>query len=152
MCAATRTLARTAAPHSDYRRWRLIGLVGVGGALGTGLRLGVSALFPADSPLPVAVIAVNLSGALALGWLLETLALRGPETKVGRAIRLGVGTGVLGGYTTYSALAVGSDGLIAADSLAVGLLVAVPTVVAGVALAWIGTVVAVAISRMGHRQ
>jgi CrcB protein len=120
--------------------------------LGTALRLGVTAVIPADGQLPLAVIVVNLSGAFVLAWLLETLVQRGPETAVGRGIRLGVGTGVLGGYTTYSALAVGADGLIATDNLTVGLLVAVPTVVAGVILAWLGAVVARAITPRGQGQ
>lgn len=135
------------APPRDHLDWRLIALVGAGGAIGTALRLAVTAVIPTESEVPLAVIIVNLSGALALGWLLEMLALRGPETLVGRGVRLGVGTGVLGGYTTYSALAVGADGLIDTGRFTIGLLVAVPTVVSGVVLAWVGAGVARAIQR-----
>jgi fluoride exporter len=44
-------------------------------------------------------------GAFLLGVLLELLADRGLDTGWSRRIRLGVGTGGLGGFTTYSALA-----------------------------------------------
>lgn len=48
---------------------------------------------------------VNVCGAFLLGLLLERLARSGPETARTRRLRLGLGTGVLGGFTTYSALA-----------------------------------------------
>lgn len=47
-----------------------------------------------------------MAGAFLLGALLEALAHRGPDTGGRRMLRLGLGTGVLGGFTTYSTLAV----------------------------------------------
>ena len=55
---------------------------------------------------PWATFGINLSGAFMLGILLQTLALGGPDTGWRRAARLGLGTGVLGGFTTYSTFAV----------------------------------------------
>jgi CrcB protein len=83
-----------------------IGLVAVGGALGTGLRYLISTAVPPIAQVPVATLIINVVGAFLLGVLLEFLAGRSLDTGWSRRIRLGVGTGVLGGFTTYSTLAV----------------------------------------------
>src|SRR5215212_11288333 len=85
--------------------WTSIGLVAVGSGLGTGLRYLITMLTPKVAGLPIATFGVNVIGALLLGVLLELLADRSLDTGWSRRIRLGVGTGGLGGFTTYSALA-----------------------------------------------
>jgi CrcB protein len=80
--------------------------VAAGGAVGTLLRALAEETLPARGGFPVATLGVNLIGAFLLGALLETLARRGPDTGRRRMLRLGLGTGVLGGFTTYSTLAV----------------------------------------------
>src|SRR5689334_12218407 len=94
-----------------HRQWRYIGLVAAGGALGTALRAAVTLLAPETRDFPVATFGVNLLGAFLLGVLLEALARSGPGMGGAHALRLFVGTGVLGGFTTYSALAAASAGL-----------------------------------------
>ena len=113
------------APHRD---WRYVGLVALGGALGSVARYFLSGwagvlltpltlLFPSRGEMmiwfPIGTLLVNVVGALALGYLLEALARRGRETVRRRKIRLGIGTGVLGGFTTYSALALDVQRLLA---------------------------------------
>ncbi|GEO96272.1 fluoride efflux transporter FluC [Kocuria turfanensis] len=88
-----------------HRRLLLVLAVGLGGALGTGARHGVAVVLPAVSGWPVATLAVNLLGAFLLGMLLEALLLRGEETPRRLLLRLGAGTGFLGGFTTFSSLA-----------------------------------------------
>lgn len=83
----------------------LIGVVALGGALGTLTRYGLTHLVPATFHIPWATLLVNLCGAFLLGLLLERLARKGAETARRCLVRLGLGTGVLGGFTTYSALA-----------------------------------------------
>jgi CrcB protein len=86
---------------------RLLALVGLGGALGTGTRAALAQALGAPlGSWPWSTFAVNLTGAFLLGLLLETLAGRGRDEGRLRGIRLTLGTGFLGGYTTYSALAV----------------------------------------------
>lgn len=116
-------------------------VVAAGGALGTTLRLGVARVLPDAGPLPVAVVVTNLTGAFALGWLLAVLAGRAGTPRA-RAARLGLGTGVLGGYTTYSAFAVGTDGLLTGTAPLAGLALSVATVVAGVLAARTGATLA----------
>ena len=53
----------------------------------------------------MATLGINVVGAFLLGVLLELLADHSFDTGWSRRIRLGVGTGGLGGFTTYSALA-----------------------------------------------
>ncbi|MEX5271459.1 CrcB family protein [Kocuria sabuli] len=87
------------------RRLLLVLAVGLGGALGTGARHGLSVLLPAAAGWPVGTLAANLLGAFLLGMLLEALLRRGAETPRRLVLRLGAGTGALGGFTTFSSLA-----------------------------------------------
>ena len=88
-------------------------LVALGGALGTLARWAVGRALPPAAGWPLGTLAVNAVGALALGLLLEALARRGAETPRARALRLAAGTGVLGGFTTWSGLALEADRLAA---------------------------------------
>jgi CrcB protein len=90
--------------------WADIGIVAAGGAVGAGLRYGitlsVSTLsMPSWAGIPLATVGINVVGAFLLGVLLELLTRHGPDTGWSRRARLGLGTGGLGGFTTYSALA-----------------------------------------------
>ncbi|HWK79030.1 MULTISPECIES: fluoride efflux transporter FluC [unclassified Microbacterium] len=82
-------------------------LVIAGGMLGTAARLGIGLLIPNAGLLPVATLVANVVGALLIG----VLAARLPFDRLrdrGGDIRVFLGTGILGGFTTYSAFAVGS--------------------------------------------
>ncbi len=103
------TVTADRAPHRDLR---LLALVAAGGAAGSMARYGVGLLLPPSSGgWPWGTFAVNVLGAFLLGWLLEAVARRGPETPRLRRVRLFAGTGVLGGFTTYSSLALETTGL-----------------------------------------
>jgi CrcB protein len=91
--------------RAAHLRWRYLGLVAVGGTVGTALRMGLLLVAPDPESFPSTTFGINLAGAFALGLLLEVLARVGPDEGRLRGIRLLVGTGVLGGFTTYSALA-----------------------------------------------
>lgn len=86
-----------------HRNPRLLALIVLGGALGTTARHSVQSAFPADAGgFPWATLAVNVSGAFLLAALLELVVLVPDDRGRRRALRLGLGTGLLGGYTTYS--------------------------------------------------
>ena len=108
-----------------------IALVALGGAAGSLARHGVERLFGTADGLPVGTLTVNLVGAFALGVLLEGLTRRGPDVGRRRAVRLLVGTGFLGGFTTYSALALETDGLLRDGRIALALAYVLTTVVVG---------------------
>lgn len=90
----------------ERRRIVDLALVFVGGAGGTLARFGIAELLPSPTGLPLGILLINISGALLLGLVLETLVHRGPDEGRRRSVRLLAGTGFLGGFTTYSALAV----------------------------------------------
>ncbi|MEU5842208.1 CrcB family protein [Rhodococcus sp. NPDC047139] len=113
--------------------------VAVGGLAGTAARFGLGRLFPVESGTwPVTTFTINIAGALLLGILLESLVRVGPETSWRRAVRLGVGTGALGSFTTYSALAVDTDLLLRAGDFVAAAAYALGTVLAGLVATGIG--------------
>ncbi|WP_344102945.1 CrcB family protein [Myceligenerans crystallogenes] len=121
----------------------LIGLVAAGGALGSAGRYGVELLLPdaaATGGWPLATLTVNLLGAFALGFGLEMLARLGRETPRRRNVRLAGGTGFLGGFTTYSALALEGQQLLSGGAAAVAAGYLLVTLVAGVACCVAGVV------------
>src|SRR3712207_1753280 len=98
--------ARTAAgARTAFPPWRYIGLVLLGGTVGTGLREAITLLTPRVADVPVATVGINVVGAFLLGVLLEHLARSGPDAGRRQDLRLLLGAGGLGGFTTYSALA-----------------------------------------------
>lgn len=111
--------------------------------------MAISLADPHVAPFPVATFAINVTGAFVLGLLLELLARRGPDIGHRRAVRLLVGTGVLGGYTTYSAFAVETAALIRADQWWWAVAYAFGTVVIGGLLSLAGIVLG---ARIGRRQ
>lgn len=134
-------------PLPVHLHWRSVLLVFVGGALGTTVRYLLSAAVPPVLGLPLATLGINVLGAFVLGWLLEALALRGPDEGGRRALRLFAGTGILGGFTTYSAFAVDTDGLIAAQNVGGGILYAVATIAVGALASVAGIAVGAALGR-----
>ena len=129
--------------------WRYLGLVAAGGAVGTALRALLTIAIPPLGHVPVATFGINIVGAFLLGALLESLARRGPDEGRRRALRLLLGTGVLGGFTTYSALAVDTTLLLTRDTLGAALLYALGTIILGAVATWAGIVAASAIH---HRR
>ncbi|GHC80865.1 hypothetical protein GCM10007079_20130 [Nocardiopsis terrae] len=83
--------------------WPLVAAVSAGGALGALVRHGLDVLGPQSaSGVSWTVLAVNVSGSLLIGLLMELIAHRRPGN---RFVRPFWGTGFLGGYTTFSAYA-----------------------------------------------
>lgn len=79
-------------------------LVAAGGAVGTALRaMGLWTWPPADGGLPWITLGENLLGAFLLGLLLTGWLRHRPDSAF---LRLFLGAGVLGSFTTFSAFAV----------------------------------------------
>lgn len=91
--------------------------VGVGGFFGTLGRYWLGLLIPSFPSWPMAIFCINILGAFLLGLLLESLLRQGKDEGGRRLLRLLLGTGFLGAFTTYSTLAVGSLQLLRHDSI-----------------------------------
>jgi CrcB protein len=119
---------------------RSVGLVAVGGAAGTAAREAITLAVPAVGSFPLATFGINVGGAFLLGLLLEFLARQDDEVGRRRSIRLLLGTGFLGGFTTYSALATESALLVGDGALALALAYALGSLVGGGVASWLGIV------------
>jgi CrcB protein len=76
-------------------------LVVIGGGIGAGIRhlTNIGALRLVGPNYPWGTMAINIVGSFAMGLFVATLMRRGGSNEV----RLFVATGVLGGFTTFSA-------------------------------------------------
>ncbi|MCE0509146.1 CrcB family protein [Microbacterium sp. KKR3/1] len=110
--------------------FRRILLVAVGGMVGTAARLGLGLVLPDAGGFPVAVLLANVLGAVLIG----VLAARLPSST---DLRLALGTGVLGGFTTYSAFMTGTVELWA-DAPVLAVAYAIGSLVLGLAGAALG--------------
>jgi crcB protein len=102
--------------------WDVVAAVALGGALGAVTRYGIAVAWPhTPAGFPWATLVTNLTGCALIGVLMQVV-----ETRVARhrLVRPFLGTGVLGGFTTFSTYAVEARGLVAAGrpGLALGYL------------------------------
>ena len=123
-------------------------VVALGGAAGTLARHGLAEAI--DTPagtFPTATFAVNVSGSFLLGALLAALLAGGDDSGRRRTTRLLLGTGVLGGYTTYSAFAVETDQLLRTGHAALALGYAAASVLSGAVAALVGVLAGRTVAR-----
>ena len=135
----------TRPPHHDPR---LVAVVVLGGMVGTLARWALTdAVGTAANGFPTATLVENVVGSFLLGALLEALLRRGDETPRRRVLRLGLGTGLLGGFTTFSALAYELERLIAGGQVTMACVYAVLSLALGV----LACVAGIAASARQHR-
>lgn len=114
-------------------------VVALGGVLGSLGRYAVGLLLPhAVDAFPWATLTVNVSGAFAVGLLVAFLVDRPGTHRLARPL---LGVGVLGGWTTFSALAVDAVSLAAADEAQLAAAYVGATFVVGTLAVGAGTVV-----------
>ena len=106
-------------------------MVAAGGAVGTAARYGLDQA-AWDSLWPWSTFVVNVAGSFLLGVLAARIADPADPR------RLLIGTGLLGGFTTYSAFAIQTDLLLRSGDTAIGLLYPVCSVTLGLLAAVIG--------------
>ena len=108
-------------------------LVALGGAVGSVARygVGVAAARWFGLAFPWGTLAVNVLGGLAMGWLAARVA-PGNES-----LRLLIGTGLLGGFTTFSAFSLETARLMEQQP-GLAALYAAASVVLSVGACWMG--------------
>ena len=98
----------------------VVGAVALGGAIGAAARWAISTAWPtAPGSFPWSIFVVNVVGCLAIGVLLVLLTeVAGRPHRLARPF---FGTGVLGGFTTFSTYAVDAQRLLAAGEVPLAL-------------------------------
>lgn len=110
--------------------------VAAGGLLGTELRYGLGLVFPdaADS-VPWATLSINVAGSFVLAAL-TTVWIARPHTAFW--LRAGLGPGLLGSFTTFSAVVFSVDQLARTGAHVLGVAYLALSVVLGLAAAAVG--------------
>ncbi len=126
---------RRVGAHRAIGQIAFVGLTGLGGAFGASARWGVGLwLNGATDSFPWGTLAVNLSGSFLLGLLVAYIAFKDAPSFVQPLFA----TGLLGGYTTFSTLAVEFWELLDAGAFALATGYLVSTVVLGLVAVWLG--------------
>ena len=102
--------------HVVYNPFVSFVWVAIGGAAGSCLRYWMSLAlgpFAVGHPFPWATFTVNALGSLGLGLV---FVLAEDHSWFGADLRLLLGTGVMGGFTTYSAFSLESIGLMQSEA------------------------------------
>ena len=106
----------------------------VGGLVGTGLRLGIDTLLPhAADELPWSTLLINVAGSFVLAALVARVWPWAPHW-----LKAGLGAGLLGSFTTFSALAVSLVTLAEADEWLLGTGYLIASLGLGLAAATLG--------------
>jgi fluoride exporter len=106
----------------------VLGSIAVGGVAGSLARYGLGVVFPRDpGGWPWATWGINVTGCLLIGVLMALLS----EVWTGqRLLRLFLGAGVLGGFTTFSTAMLDVQQLVEEGAAGLGLLYLAGTVAA----------------------
>lgn len=111
-------------------------VIALGGALGAAARYSVARALPHSAgDFPWSTLLVNVAGCLAIAVLMVVVIERLPTS---RLVRPFFGTGLLGGFTTFSTYAVETRGLLAAGRPAVAAAYLVGTLVLGLGSVIVG--------------
>lgn len=117
-------------------------VVFAGGCLGTLARYSLVLALPVSGGWPFATFIANLLGAFVLGALLEGLMRYGNDEGMARLVRLGLGTGFIGAFTTYSSFAVETILFIQGHHPSLAIAYAAASIVGGTVMSTLGIHVA----------
>ena len=120
-------------------------LVAVGGGVGALLRGALELQHHRPGGWPWATLGINVSGAFVLGGLLILLEELFPSARVARPL---IGTGFLGGYTTFSTFAVESFDLLHAHRAGLAMAYVASSTVGALFAVLLGVVLGRAVSRL----
>lgn len=114
----------------------MIAALACGGAVGAVARYVVSLAMPAAlGQFPWGTFAVNVSGSVALGFVLILLLERFPRGRLARPV---VGAGFLGAYTTFSTFMVDAVELVHAGRPVTAISYVLASLIGGLVAVWMG--------------
>lgn len=113
----------------------VVGVVAAGGGIGAAARHGAGVIWPTGSgAFPLTTLLINVTGCALIGVLLVLIV----EVWVAhRLVRPFLGTGVLGGYTTFSTYALDVERLVEGGDVRTGLIYLVLTPVLSLVAVWL---------------
>jgi CrcB protein len=114
-------------------------IVFIGAGIGGALRHGINVFMPrlAGAGFPYHTLTINVTGSLIMGLVAEYFAFRG---QLPQSWRLFLATGLLGGYTTFSAFSLETILLCERGQLLMAALYVVASVVLSVGALFTGLV------------
>ncbi|MEU0679959.1 fluoride efflux transporter CrcB [Streptomyces albogriseolus] len=126
-------------PAQRQQSWRaqgpIVAVVAIGGAIGACARYGASLLWPASAgAFPWTTLCVNAVGCAVIGVFMVIIS---DVWAAHRLVRPFFGTGVLGGFTTFSTYVVDIQKLVDAGHVRTGLAYLAATVLAALAAVWL---------------
>lgn len=128
-------VARSAGQQRAAGLWPVVLVVALGGALGASARYGASLIWPtAPGGFPWTTLTVNAVGCALMGVFMVVIT---ELWAAHRLVRPFFGTGVLGGFTTFSTYAVDIQGLVDGGLVRSALAYLVLTLVVALAAVWI---------------
>jgi fluoride exporter len=112
--------------------------IAAGGMIGSLSRYGIKILvmFPGKWDFPFNTLMINLTGCFLIALV---LAAAMDYLEVGAELRIGITTGFIGAFTTFSTLCRETFQLISSGHAAIGLLYAVLSVMLGLGAIFLGT-------------
>jgi fluoride exporter len=122
--------------------WLSYLLVGIGGFLGANARLVLARSIGAyvDTRFPLGTFVINISGSFLLGMLGTLVAQRMSPSSEG--LRLALGVGFLGAFTTFSTLEFESHALLEGGEFLLAMLNMVGSLVVGLVAVRLGILIA----------
>lgn len=120
--------------------------IAIGGFIGAVLRYGVAEWLGTWNGFNIATLLTNWAGCLVLGWLNTMSSERLP---IHPHIRLGIGTGVVGGFTTFSTFTIDAWKLYQNGQIAASLSYIFLSVIVGLLFTYVGYLIA---NRLGRRR
>lgn len=112
----------------------------VGGFLGTLLRYILGQAIPVPlNGFPTGILIINFIGCFFLGWFFIITAT---NRKIRPEIRLGIGTGLTGAFTTFSTFSVETNNLLAHDQYGLAVTYVLLSVSIGILLTGVGMKIA----------
>ncbi|WP_443064258.1 fluoride efflux transporter CrcB [Streptomyces sp. NBC_00525] len=125
----TKTGPRTGNPQTA-----IVAVVALGGVIGASARYGASLLWPTEAGgFPWTTLVVNVIGCAVIGVFMVVIT---EAWAAHRLVRPFFGTGVLGGFTTFSTYAVDIERLVAKGRAGTGLAYLGVTLLAALAAVW----------------
>ncbi|MEV5508200.1 fluoride efflux transporter CrcB [Streptomyces orinoci] len=127
-------------PPAEHRRrarreqWPVVCAVSVGGAAGAAARYGMSLLWPTPAgAFPWTTFVINVAGCAVIGVFMVVIT---EVWAAHRLVRPFFGTGILGGFTTFSTYAVDIQRLVQSGHAATALAYLALTMVCALTAVW----------------